>query len=313
MKTLSGAQYRRLMLMVCYAIYGMFGLFLGMRTNIFHFVQRDYLDSYTHIATLILVSGVLMQLALYSAGPLSERFGFHKVLAVGLAISGIPLALMSFVDSAFFFDANYFFFMVGFGISMLALNLFVSHLVPERKANALLTLHLFFSIGALIGPKWISLFTDTGISWQRITAYSVLPIFMILSVMVVIGRLNPDLASGALSVPDKPEQHKSIKPGLSLLRDPFVWLFTTVFLCSQIWEYGIGTWYVIFANETHGLSSGDAAWYLTIFYASYPLVRIVFSRIIHRLNILAVLLGAAAVVAIMRLLVRRAVSRLSEV
>ena len=136
-------RYKKLMLVLCFLSYGMFGLFLGMRTNIFHFIQRDYLDAYTHIASLILVSGVLMQLALYSAGPLSERFGFHRILMLGLAASAVSLALMFFVDSALFFDFTYFFFMAGFGIAMLSLNLFVSHLVPERRGNALLLLHLF--------------------------------------------------------------------------------------------------------------------------------------------------------------------------
>ena len=39
---LTDQQYKRLMLIICYAIYGMLVLFLGMRTNIFHFVQQAF-------------------------------------------------------------------------------------------------------------------------------------------------------------------------------------------------------------------------------------------------------------------------------
>ncbi|MDC7226494.1 MAG: MFS transporter [Spirochaetales bacterium] len=291
--SLSDAGYRKMMLVICYAVYCMFGLFLGMRTSIFHFVQRDYLDSYSHIATLILVSGVLMQLALYAAGSLSERFGFHRILGLGLFVSAISLALMYLVNSALSFDLTYFFFMVGFGIAMLALNLFVSHLVPQRKGNALLLLHLFFSIGALAGPYWISLMTNAGSTWQAVTALSTIPMFGILVVMVVGGRMNPGFVSGELAVPEATVHVGSAGARFRvLLADPFVWLFAVIFICSQIWEYGIGTWFVIFASKTRGLDAGEAALYLTLFYASYPVIRIVFSRIIHRLNLLAVLTGA---------------------
>ena len=116
--------------------------------------------------------------------------------------------------------------------------------------------------------------------------------FIILIVMLVVSARNPGFAAG-LSVPGKHPASDTKERGLqSLLRDPVLWLFVAVFLCSQIWEYGIGTWYVIFANKTHGLSSSEAALYLSLFYACYPPVRIIFSVIIHRLNILAVLLGA---------------------
>ena len=284
-------KYKRTMLTLCYAVYGMSGLILGMRTNIFLFIQRDYLDSYQHIASLVLISGICMQLTLYYTSHLIEKLGFIKVLMIGVTVSSVPLLLMFFVDSAIAFDVNYVLFMFGYGIVVLVLNLFVSHLVPERKGNALLMLHLYFALGALIGPKWISLCTDAGIPWQTVIAVSSIPLFLVLFLLI---RINRQAGPGELTMkPDRDDTDASATRDIrAVLRDPFVWLFVIIFICSQIWEYGIGTWFVIFANKTKGLSSSEAAFYLTLFYASYPFIRILFSKIIHRLNLLAVLLGA---------------------
>jgi fucose permease len=280
---------KRIMLFLCYASYFMFGMVLGMRTNIFLFIQRDYLDGYKHIANLVLISGIGMQLTLYLAGYLIERFGFQKVLSLGLIISVLPLSMMLFVDSALAFDIFYILFMFGYGIVVLNLNLFVSHLVPERKGNALLTLHLYFALGALIGPKLISQLTDEGISWQKVISMTVIPVYLILIILVwfnyrkVNAQESPKLSTTTSSGKDSV---------MAYLKEPFVWLFILAFVCSQVWEYGLGTWFVIFANNTKGYSSSEAAFYLTLFYASYPLVRILFSRIIHHLNLVIVIAGA---------------------
>lgn len=282
---------KRIMLFLCFSSYFTFGMVLGMRTNIFLFIQRDYLDGYSHIANLVLISGIGMQLTLYLTGYLIERFGFERVLAFGLAVAALPLSFMFFVKTAFAFDVNYILFMFGYGIVVLTLNLFVSALVPERKGNALLTLHLYFALGALAGPKIISMFTDAGISWQRVIAFSVIPVYLIFTALIWVtikgGRVYTTTfreSSGRSS--------SSKDRVLHYLKEPYVWLFILAFVCSQVWEYGLGTWFVIFANKTKGISSSEAAFYLTLFYASYPLVRIVFSRIIHRLNLVAVIAGA---------------------
>ncbi len=288
MPSLKDHTVKKILLSLCYASYAMSGLILGMRTNIFLFVQRDYLDGYSHIATLVLVSGIFMQMSLYFAGHLIERFGYRRLLTAGLFISAVPLVLMYPVRSVLLFDINYALFMAGYGIVVLTLNLFASSLIPERRGNTLLMLHLFFSLGALTGPKWISFLYDRGLSWQSVISFSATPFFVIAFLLYRIGNHMSGSEAGLTG------NHDPQRDGgpAAYLKEPCVWLFIVIFLCSQIWEYGIGTWFVIFANKTRGMDSAQAALYLTMFYACYPMIRIVFSRIIHQLNLLMVILGA---------------------
>ena len=276
---------KKILLWLCYVSFGLIGYILSMRTNIFQYVQKAYLDGYEHIAMLVLVSGLLMQVALYFSGFLIERIGYQKSLLIGMAVFTVPVFLFLPVRSVLSFDLVFIFLMVGYGIAMLVLNLFVSHLVPERKGNVLLILHLFFAIGALIGPKWISGFVDAGAGWQAGTALMSIPLAV---TVFIIFRINRRIAL--------PSAEKRVAPGekrgLKRLFSPFVGLFIVIYLTSQTWEFGMGTWFVIYANDTRGMNPSQAAWYLTLFYGSYPLVRIVFSKVVHKLNLLVLLVFA---------------------
>lgn len=279
---------KRRLLILYYATYFMTGLILGMRTNIFLFVQQEYLEGYKHLANLILFSGIAMQFSLYLTGNLIERFGFQRVLPLGISISGLSLSFMYLVNSAMIFDICFFLFMVGFGIIIFNLNLFVSYLNPERKGNALLVLHLFFAIGALIGPKLVSTATDLGHTWQLVTFISSFPFYILLFFLLTT---NKEHNHGGI----KDYTKKNISPIKSInnyFKDIFVWLFIVVFLCAQVWEYGLGTWFVLFANKAKGLNSGQAAFYLTIFYFTYPIVRVIFAKLIHKFDLIVVLIGA---------------------
>ncbi len=282
---------KKVMLYLCYITFGFVGFILSMRTNIFLFVQRDYLDGYNHIATLVLVSGICMQITLFFAGQLIEKYGYNKMLLAGILGFTAPVLMMIFVESALSFDISFIFLMFGYGVLVLVLNLFVSNLEPDRKGNVLLMLHLFFAIGALLGPKCISYFVDSGISWQSVIAVSSLPLFLISIFIIKINKSISLIQTHGTVAAEIPEKHiQKSKSTFAGYNNPLVWLFIIVFMCSQTWEYGVGTWFIIFASETKKLSSSESAFYLTLFYGSYPLVRILFSRIIHHLNLLIVLL-----------------------
>lgn len=282
---------KKLMLFLCYISFGFIGFILSMRTNVFLFVQRDYLDGYKHIANLVLVSGIFMQISLFITGNLITRFGFKKILILGVFSFSLSAMLLNIVNSALAFDLVFICLMFSLGIATLVLNLFVSNLEPDRKGNVLLILHLYFALGALIGPKYISFFVDLGYSWQNIISIASIPLLMISLVIFRVGRRINSESETVIDTGKIHPDHVSQGSRFSFnMRNPLIWLFVVAFMCSQTWEYGLGTWFVIFANKTRGFTSSEAAFYLTLFYGSYPLVRIFFSRIIHHLNLLRVVL-----------------------
>jgi fucose permease len=282
-------------LYISYASFGLIGFILSMRTNIFLFVQQSYLDGYGHIGTLVLISGLAMQLTLFLTGILIKHLGYKRMLLIGIAAFAVPVFMMGLTDSILFFDISYILFMLGFGIAIFVLNLFVSNLYPHRKANKMLMMHLYFAIGAIIGPKWISFFVDHNISWQYVTALSALPFIIAFLFALKTPPFKQDAPVSAPGGNALPETDISFTAGvMRVFKSPLVWCFTLLFMCAQTWEFGLGTWFVIFASDTKGLSSSQAAFYLSLFYGTYPLLRIVFSRFIHRLDLSILLICAFA-------------------
>lgn len=271
-------------LYLCYFAYGLIGLVFGIRTPLFFYVQQDYLDSFSHLGTLVLISGIGMQGTLYVSGILIEKYGYMHMLKVGITSITIPVLLMGLLPGITGFDFAFTFFMLGYGITVLPLNMYVSAIEPKRKANVLMILHLSFAIGALIGPKFISLLVTAGVSWHYVMVMTSLP-FIALTLQYIrtpssdIGKKLADLSPSLDSI-------KKNSFGFLPL------LFILVYMAGQTWEFGIGTWFSIFSNASKGLTANESAVYLTLFYFMYPIFRIIFAKIIHHLNLAHVLLFA---------------------
>ncbi len=276
------------LLLLCYIYFGLIGFILGMRTSVFYFVQESYLDSYSPLANMILISGLCMQVSLYLAGVFIQKIGYKSLLNIGMAAFAIPVILMYFIDSFIGFAVTYTLLMVAYGIAVIILNLYVSVLIPDRKSNNLMILHLFFCLGALSGPKWIDYFNGINIPWQIVLAAAGIPLAVVF--VVTLGtkaeKMIPGTTAGEIEG-HEPTAKEPTKKGSSSLTAVLV----VVFMCSQVWEYGTGTWFVIFVSKTDGRQA-QGALLLTLFYAMYPLVRIVLARTIHRFNLLNLLIGA---------------------
>jgi len=280
MKTVN--QKTKRMLWLCYLFFGIIGFVLGMRTSIFYYVQEAYLDSYSTIANMILVSGICMQISLFLAGIFIQKLGYKRILNIGLSAFTLSILLMYLVNGFMDFAIVYTLLMFSYGIAVIILNLYVSILVPERKSNNLMMLHLFFCIGALIGPKWISFFYNNGISWQWVTALTGIPLLIIVAITLGTKEFAGNQKEKEVESIEIPMKNSKV----------LIALFIIVFMCSQIWEYGIGTWFIIFASKSKGIGSGESSSLLTLFYAMYPLVRIVLFKVIHKFDLHNLLIGA---------------------
>lgn len=263
---------------LCFIAFAMIGFVFSMRTNIFFSVQHDYLDGYGHIATLILISGIIMQIATLGTGYIVKKWSHKFILNVGLALYSISALAMIFVQSILVFDILFCFYMFAYGICTLTVNLYVGVLNPEERGKTLMKLHLGFSLGALAGPKIISELLDKGISWQLIFGLSSIPTLIIFFILIFVKETEGRSDSQA-------EEKNDIVHGITYSwRNVIVWLFVLLFVAGQVWEYGLGTWFIIFATQTQQISEGQAANYLTVFLISYPIVRSIFSQILDRIG-----------------------------
>ncbi len=268
--------------------YAVAGFIMTARSSAFSGIQEEFSLSYSSISMLILVSGLLMQVSTFSAGFTIKKYGHRLNIGAGLLVFGSAFLLIYFSDSFYTIFAGFCVMMLGFGTVVLSLNMYTGLLgasSPDREPGpALMRLHLGFSLGALAGPGTISLFITTGMGWRFIYILSAVMIY-ILSAFYFKKTGKHSLASETAPGPQVSEctgagqREKDLErdcsspSGRIKVRTAFI-LFVIIFIAGQIWEYGFGTWFVIFAKQHFALSEISASAYLTIYWLCFPVSRI---------------------------------------
>ncbi|PAB59863.1 MFS transporter [Anaeromicrobium sediminis] len=265
-------------LFLLFLTYGEICYISSLRTNIFSIVQQEYSLDYSHIATLVLISGIVMQISTYITGIFSKRLGYNNSLIIGLFISGASIFSMIFVKSIALFNFLFILFMFGFGVCTLVLNMYAGLLAGDSRGKVLMNLHLGAALGMSVGPTVISQLVNIGFSWQFIMAMSSIPAFILIIILFISNSYNKKNNDFNNAV-EKSISNKRFKYGSYI-----VWLYILMFICAQIWEYGVGTWFVIFARQTKNLTEIEAAKYLTIFLGSFPIGRIIYGKLLNYID-----------------------------
>lgn len=256
-------------------IYAQICFIVSLRANIFSIIQKQYQLDYSHIGTLILISGIAMQVATYLGGIFIKKWGYNIMLAISLAITGLSIFLILFVKSVLLFDLLFISFMFGFGACVIVLNMYTGILSGNFKGKNLLKLHLGASIGLCMGPSVLMWLISFGIHWQVAISFSSIPVFIFILPLLFKQKTNQNLNTNDTSVSIAPK--KQYNPLI-------VWLFIIIFTCSQIYEHGVGTWFIIYAIKTKGITETGASKYLTLFLLSFPISRFVLGKYIDRIN-----------------------------
>lgn len=265
-----------LLLLFCY---GQICFIVSLRTQVFAIVQKDFQLNYNHIAILVLVSGILTQTSAYFSGNFIQKIGYKKSLNVAITTIIISFGGMFFVDTPWLFDALFTLFMIGNGAATLVLNMYTGVLLPEKRGKALVILHLGASIGLCIGPKTMDMGLRLGLTWQWVCGLAVIPLIVILLISIYVKEPS-DLHI------IKEEKHSKLngnKKVVTQIGIATVAYFVLIFACAQVWEFGIGTWFVIYAQKGKGLSTKMATNYLTIFLICFPIARILYMKMINYL------------------------------
>lgn len=162
-------------------------------------------------------------------------------------------------------------FIWGFGWSFLesGSNALASRINPGRSGVALNRLHLFFGVGALVGPL-VATTTATVLHWRFV--YLWLAVFF----SVFFFWLSRLPVGGAV-INDTPQE-----PARNLLRNSHLWLiFAVVFFYVSL-EVGIGGWLNTYWGIRFNSSQLVASWVLTGFWIAITAGRFLVSMLVVR-------------------------------
>jgi fucose permease len=207
-----------------------------------------------------------------SFGTLSHRFGLKRVVATGLGLLAVAMALfITLRIPALLYVVNIF---LGMGISMMemATSIMISLLYRDKQSGMLNLLHGFFGIGAFGGSLWAAFWLGLGAGWR-------VPFGLLACIMAIWGISFLPLPAQPL--PKEEDGRDGYGP---LLKDPLIWAAALALFFAVVGEVGHTLWLPSYLQKVKGYSEALSAGYMTAFFAGFTLTRLLGSWLVGRLG-----------------------------
>ncbi len=248
------------------------------------FIARDYLLSPAEVGLLASIVGIGFCSTLLG-GVASDRAGKKAILCSGLGLAAVGQLTIGLSPSVEVFAVGLFAAGIGSGLFEAAVNPLVSDMFPSRKGFALNSMHLFWGVGAFMGPMIAGTILSTLGLWRVsfLVGSAVLAASALAFLATPLGSSRSGEASDLRRILQTLRSRSLVSLGLA---------------CAIIWgaEIALATWFVLFTMRERGFGLTEASYTLAAMGAAMALGRLLWSLTSDKLgNILTVqLCGAAA-------------------
>jgi len=265
-------------------IFGLFNTTLGAALpNI-----RESLGlSISETGTLLASRSVGYIVAVLASGFLADTLGKKAIAVLSSALFSSSLLAFGVVPGLWI--NSFFSIILGLGTGGIEVicNALIIDLYGDRKSNAMNTLHLFFPLGAIIGPLYTAFLFSRSINWRF--------------AFITYGFLSLALL-GAFSIfrfPGRAVEAKGAKDSpLFLLKERLVLILGLLLGLYVSVQIGVGTWMTTYLRDLVSLPPVASANILALYWTGMTLGRFVGSRISHKVKhtdlILVMCVGSAA-------------------
>ncbi len=229
--------------------------------------------------TLFIPQIVLATLASFGAPALARRFGMQQVLRAGLLANLLSMVLFSGSHFLIGNDGLPFITLLlgtaalgtGFGFTITALNPYAYSFFPGKEASAVTGLHILLGLGTALSSIVLSFFTGLGFWWGAGLATGLVLLLLFFATLPIPMPLE-------VKEQDGPEGNKQSVPGR-------VWLFFTVVFFYGACEATFGNFAPIYLEKQAGLTFGQAALGLSLFWGAIAGGRLIFTAAALRFNL----------------------------
>ena len=227
------------------------------------------------IIFMIISGGTIISSLL--SGRMIKRFGTGKVTFISVTMTAVALFGFSISSSFIWLCIMSIPLGLGGGSVDAALNNFVA---LHYKASHMSWLHCFWGIGATLGPVIMSLYILKNNQWRK--GYFTISIIQI--TLVIILFITLPLWKKIERKYDETEESEKNTENASALRIPGVKLALVSFVFYCATESTAGLWGSSYLVNYKGLSAGQAARWISLFYAGITIGRLLSGFLTMKFN-----------------------------
>lgn len=205
------------------------------------------------------------------AGAVADAFGRRPVYLTALGLTGISLLAILSAPSLSMGLLAAFFLGLGQGSIDVVVHVVTGDATLEDRSAALNRLHVFFGLGALIGPVW------AGYGLKGLD--SLWPAFVPIAALTLLIAFGVALAR----LPAHSPTHETAASNArAIVSSRTFWALAAFFFLYVGVEVGVGTWTFAFLSEKLGAGVTLASWVTSGFYLALTAGRLAGSRLVGR-------------------------------
>lgn len=170
---------------------------------------------------------------------------------------------------------------LGSGAIDAGLNHYAAHHFSARRMN---WLHACYALGATCGPVIMTQVIGRQGSW-RAGYLVVAAVLLVLSGVFAVTRRRWDPPEGEGTAGAGSEPVSRPVSTMDTLRNRLVWLQIVLFFFYTGLEVSVGQWSFTLLTESRGIPPPTAGWWVTLYWGSIGIGRVVFGFVVERLGI----------------------------
>jgi len=277
-----------------FASFAIFGLSEGIRGPAVPRIQAEFMLTELHLGLLLALSSAGYLVACTLTAKLAGKIGIRYCHVLGLILISLSGVSIFFAPSFIMVLVGFFLMNIGFGALDIATGVLSAKIFVKNTGTMMNLTHFAFGAGAVIAPIistsiMTARFADQVSSWRYVYLIA-LSFALIPAIPLLLGRL-------------KNSEHGSGKSGYrDMLKKPSIWLVTLVLFFGLIAESGIASWFVAYLESSYAFTSERAALFLTLYFVSFMVARLVLGPFIDKLGFINSLAVATAFAGIMIIL-----------
>jgi fucose permease len=242
----------------------MLGFINNMRGTLIPPIRDFFKVNYSQIGVMLMASTFGFMSATFFGGLAASHFGLKKVIAFGFIAVSFSIFTMGYINSFFYLIILMTLLGVGLGSVEIGANSLGAKIFVEKSGMMMNMLHLFFGVGASIGPRYAGWLLSLNLKWYQIYLTA-----LALIIFLLIYLFFTDFPT---EVENDKKDNIAVK---EIVKQKKVWLFSAVLGSAVVAEIAIGSWLVNFLHVERAFSTTSASTYLSLFFVVFTVGRLV--------------------------------------
>lgn len=276
-------KYKPLIVLVflCMAI---FGFIENIKGILIPSIRIQFGVDYSAIGMMLLISSFGYLLATLIGGLAADKLGKKLIFMFGFIVLVTAVTLFYQVNSFSATTALLFMISTGCGCIEVAVNSLGAQIFIRNAAVMMNMTHLFYGLGSAISPRFAGHMLAKNLPWNYV--YTIILAILIPGLIYLI----------FLRFPETPDNEKNVKfPITQIIKSKKIWLMIGTLGFCVVAEVGMANWLVNFLQEVRGMSVEDSSLYMTFFFATFMLGRLLGGHIAERLGYIRIILYFAII------------------